>query len=93
MTGKIVYKFKKSNVSFANPIDMYLSENYFILAFKAFSKSSGNLPVQQLSVTEFFQSKEESDTVKLLKDFYFNNADRLKSHSFSSFNQETPVVI
>jgi hypothetical protein len=44
-------------------------------------------------VTEFYQSKEEADTLKLLKDFYFNNADRLTQTQFSSFDMEAPVVI
>lgn len=72
---------------------MFLSENYFVLAFKRASQSQGGLPQQELSVTEFYQSKEEADTLKLLKDFYIHNADRLTQHQFSSFDMEAPVVI
>jgi len=72
---------------------MYLSENYFVLAFKRSSTSYGALPQQEISVTEFFQSREESDTVKMLKDFYINKAERLIQKKFSSFELESPVVI
>ena len=77
ISGKIVYKFEENNVSKGEPVDMFLSENYFVLAFKRASVAPGSLPQQELSVTEFYQSKEEADTVKLLKDFYINKAERL----------------
>jgi len=50
------------------------------------------LPQQELSVTEFYQSREESDTLSLLKDFYLGKADRLTQTKFSSFDLEMPVV-
>lgn len=93
VSGKIVYKFQESNVTPGEPIDMYLSENFFVLAFKRSSTSYGALPQQEISVTEFFQSREESDTVKMLKDFYINKAERLIQKKFSSFELESPVVI
>jgi len=33
ISGKMVYKFHEQSVVAASPIDMVLSENYFILAF------------------------------------------------------------
>ena len=54
VSGKIVYKFQESNVTPGEPIDMYLSENYFVLTFKRSSSSYGALPQQEISVTEFF---------------------------------------
>lgn len=56
---------------------MFLSENKFVLSFKRESKYAGSLPQQELVVTEFYSSKEESDTMKLLKDFYLNGDERL----------------
>lgn len=88
-----MYKFSESNVSEGEPIDMFLSENKFVLSFKRESKYAGSLPQQELIVTEFYSSKEESDTMKLLKDFYVNGDERLTQHEFSSFNMETPVVL
>jgi len=44
-------------------------------------------------VTEFYQSREEADTLKLLKDFYINKADRLLKSNFSSFQMDAPFVI
>lgn len=43
-------------------------------------------------MTEFYQSREESDTLSLLKDFYLGKADRLTQTKFSSFDLEMPVV-
>lgn len=77
VSGKIVYKFKETGVAATESIDMFLSENYFLLAFKRASKTSGGLPIQELSVTEFYQAHQDDDTVKLLKDLYVNKADRL----------------
>lgn len=34
ISGKVVYKFSIDNVSSEHPIDMILSENQFVLAFK-----------------------------------------------------------
>lgn len=93
ISGKVVYKFEENSVSQGEPIDMFLSENYFVLAFKRASAAPGQLPQQELSVTEFYQSKEEADTVKLLKDFYINKADRLMQQEFSSFSMDAPFVI
>lgn len=102
ISGKVVYKFHEASVVTASPIDMVLSENYFILAFyRASQKASAgtgpgsgpsNLPQQELSVTEFYQSREESDTLALLKDFYIGKAPRLTQTRFSSFDMEMPVV-
>jgi hypothetical protein len=71
---------------------MLLSENYFILTFKRASSSSGSLPMQELSVTEFYHNKEEADTIKLLKDYYFKD-ERLTQTQFSSFSTEAPFVV
>jgi len=102
ISGKVVYKFHESSVVTKSPIDMVLSENYFILTFYRASQKSAsgsglgagpsNLPQQELSVTEFYQSREESDTLALLKDFYFGKAARLTQTRFSSFDMEMPVV-
>lgn len=44
ISGKIVYKFEENNVSKGEPVDMFLSENYFVLAFKRASVAPGSLP-------------------------------------------------
>lgn len=44
ISGKIVYKFQHGGISIGDPIDMFLSENYLIVAFKRASKSLGSLP-------------------------------------------------
>ena len=44
VSGKVVYKFQQNGISPGEPIDMFLSENYFLLAFKRASKSQGGLP-------------------------------------------------
>ena len=77
VSGKIVYKFSESNVSEGEAIDMHLSENKFVLSFKRISRFAGSLPQQELIVTEFYSSKEEQDTMKLLKDFYVAGDERL----------------
>ena len=53
---------------------------------------AGLVSQQELSVVEFYQSREESDTLKMLNDFYFSKTSRLKQNKFSSFNNEMPVV-
>lgn len=92
VTGKIVYKFSEVNVAVNEPADMVLCENYFILAFKRASKSSG-LPIQVLSVTEFYESNEEKDTIKMLKDKYLSHSPRLEKTEYSSTMLETPFVV
>ena len=93
VSGKIVYKFSESNVSEGEAIDMHLSENKFVLAFKRISRFAGALPQQELIVTEFYSSKEEQDTMKLLKDFYMAGDERLTQSEFSSYNMESPIII
>ena len=93
VSGKIVYKFSESNVSEGEAIDMHLSENKFVLAFKRISRFAGALPQQELIVTEFYSSKEEQDTMKLLKDFYVAGDQRLTQNEFSSFDLESPIII
>lgn len=44
VSGKVAYKFTQADVSLGEPIDMFLSENYFVLAFKRASQSQGGLP-------------------------------------------------
>jgi len=44
VSGKVVYKFQLADVCLGEPIDMFLSENYFVLAFKRASQSQGGLP-------------------------------------------------
>jgi hypothetical protein len=90
ISGKVVYKFSVENVSPEHPIDMILLENQFVLSYK---RQSFGIPKQELTVTEFFSSKEETDTMKLLKDFYLHGEKRLTSHEFSSYQMEAPVVI
>ena len=90
ISGKVVYKFSVENVSPEHPMDMVLLENQFVLAFK---RQSWGIPTQELLVTEFFSNKEETDTVKLLKDFYLHSEKRLTQHEFSSYLMEAPVVI
>lgn len=92
VTGKIVHKFTEASVTPNEPVDMLLSENYFILAFKRASRSSG-LPLQELSVTEFYESLEEKDTWKMLKDRYLYSAPRLVKEEYSSTALETPHVV
>lgn len=92
VTGKIVHKFTETSVTPNEPVDMLLSENYFILAFKRASRSSG-LPLQELSVTEFYESLEEKDTWKMLKDRYLYSAPRLVKEEYSSTALETPHVV
>lgn len=93
VTGKIAYKFEENRVVSGEPIDIALSENYLVVAFKRAGALAGALPQQEISVTEFFQSKEELDTVKMLKEFYISQSDHLTQHEFSSFDMEAPVVI
>jgi len=88
VSGKIVYKFKEQGIAANEPIDMFLNENYLILAFRRSSDAYGNLPKQEISVSEFFQSREEADTMKLLKDFYVYKDKRLTQRTFSSFEME-----
>lgn len=88
-----MYKFSEKNVARGEPIDMLLSENYFILSFKRSSTAKGHLPRQELSVTEFFENREEKDTWTLLKDKYLYNAPRLSRKDFSSVEVETPFVV
>ena len=90
ISGKIVYKFSVDNVSAEHPIDMVLAENQFVLAFK---RQSWGIPQQELLLTEFFSSKEETDTIKLLKDFYLHSEKRLTQHEFNSYQMEAPVII
>jgi hypothetical protein len=92
ITGKIIYKFQESSVATKEPIDMLLEENFFILTFKRQAKGSG-LPIQQLSVTEFYESNEEKDTVQMLKDRYFNDAPRITKEQYSSVQMETPFAV
>jgi hypothetical protein len=92
ITGKIVYKFAEAGVSPNEPTDMLLCENYFILAFKRASTSSG-LPQQELSVTEFYESNEEKDTLKMLRDKFMHEAPRLSKSEYSSATLETPFVV
>lgn len=87
-----MYKFQEAGVSKGEPIDMLLSENYFVMTFKRAATSAGSLPQQELSVTEFYQNKEEADTIKLLRDFYFKD-ERLTQTQFSSFSMEAPFVV
>ena len=93
ISGKIVYKFSEKNVSLNESIDMLLADNYFILAFKRASSAKGGLPRQELSVTEFYESHEEKDTITLLKDKFINKADRLNKKTFASVEMETPFVV
>jgi len=72
---------------------MLLAENYFVLSFKRASAARGHLPRQELSVTEFFENREEKDTVTLLKDKFINDADRVNGKDFSSVEMETPFVV
>lgn len=92
INGKMVYKYAEADVSPNEPTDMILCENYFILAFKRASKHTG-LPVQVLSVTEFYESNEEKDTWKMLKDKFMTPAPRLVKTEFSSATLETPFVM
>jgi hypothetical protein len=73
VSGKVVYKFSIDNISTEDPIDMILQENQFILSYK---RQGWGIPQQELSVTEFFSSIEETDTVKLLKDVYLHSEKR-----------------
>lgn len=93
VTGKIAYKFEENRVVSGEPIDIALSENYLVVTFKRAGALAGALPQQEISVTEFYQSKEELDTVKMLKEFYISQSDHLTQHEFSSFDMEAPVVI
>ena len=88
----MVYKFAETDVAPNEPADMILCENYFVLAFKRASKHT-NLPVQVLSVTEFYESNEEKDTLKMLKDKYLSEAPRLVKNEYSSASLETPFVV
>jgi len=45
VSGKVVYKFKEKNIAAGEPTDMFLTENYFILAFRGESDSYGSLPI------------------------------------------------
>ena len=92
VTGKIIYKFLQKDVITHEPIDMLLEENYFILTFKQSSKMT-DLPIQQLSVTEFYESNEEKDTLQMLKDRYFNDAPRITKEHYSSIEMETPQAV
>jgi hypothetical protein len=44
VSGKIVYKFSESNVCEGEAVDMHLSENKLVLAFKRISRFAGALP-------------------------------------------------
>jgi hypothetical protein len=92
-TGKVVHSFKEEGVSEAHSVKTLISENYFILTFRRPSRMSLGIPQQYLSVTEFYSSQEETDTIKLLKDFYINQADRLTQQHFNSFDLEYPLVL
>eukprot|EP00347_Sterkiella_histriomuscorum_P017346 403349738 len=90
VTGRVVYNFFEKKVKLDLPLDLILSENQFIMSFQ---RQSGNgLSQQEISVTELYQQRSESDTKKLLLEFY-KGEERLHQHDFSSFTQESPVVM
>jgi hypothetical protein len=92
ISGSIVYTFHEDRVVLKEPYDMLLRENYFILAFKRASHISG-LPMQELTVTEFYKNEEEKDTWKILKEKYLFGGDKTDQTIFNSADLEKPLVV
>lgn len=90
VSGKIVYKFYERKVRLDLPIDMILSENNLIITFQR--QTPNGLTQQELTVTELFDQRVEDNTKKLLFEYY-KGSERFKTHTFSSFNDEQPVVV
>lgn len=73
VTGRVAYKFRESKVDFNSPIAAHYHENKVIVSFSRVNSSK--LKQQEISVTELFLTKVENDTIKLLKQAYFNSEE------------------
>jgi hypothetical protein len=89
ISGKVVYKYKETNINTKRPIDMVIAENFCVTSFVRTSQTTA---AQEISVVELYQSRIEQDVVKLLKDYYISKADRLTQTEFSSYSLDSPVV-
>ena len=90
VSGKIVYKFSEQDVDASEPIDMVIAENFLVCSFKRLQ--AGQLSRQEISVAEFYQSRMEMDTLKMLREAYLGSSEQLMQSSFSSMSLDLPVV-
>lgn len=90
VSGNVVYKFVERNVDLSFPLCVYYSGHNLIVTFTRVLPHGTTQ--QEISVTELYRSQFEDDTVKLIKDA-FVGAERITSHTFSSFSEENPISV
>jgi hypothetical protein len=60
ISGKVIYQYTEPGIALDKPYDMLITDNIFVLAFQRIL--SNGLTQQELTVTEFFQPRQEDNT-------------------------------
>jgi len=71
-------------------MQLAFTENLFAAAIQRAGRKSKEQ--QELTVTEFFKPKFEDDTKKLIMD-YLKGDNRIQGTNFSSYENESPIVV
>mmetsp|Transcript_34527 Transcript_34527/g.25620 ORF Transcript_34527/g.25620 Transcript_34527/m.25620 type:complete len:149 (-) Transcript_34527:500-946(-) len=89
VSGRVIYQYFEKRVDLKHEVDVAFSEHYLVLSFVRIAPSGLNQ--QEITVTELYEQRQESDTKKLLTEYY-KGEERFYEHEYSSFAHDNPEV-